>query len=105
MLSHQVFFTMKGRSPERAEALIEAAHKYLTGHPGTVFYACGLRDADYQRPVNDQDFDVALNVVFRTRADHDAYQEAERHLQFIDEQMDHWESVRVFDANVEDGES
>ena len=103
MLSHQVFFTMKQRSAERAENLIAAADKHLTGHPGCVFYGCGLRDPDYQRPVNDQDFDVALNIVFRTRADHDEYQIAERHLQFIDEQRDHWETVRVFDAEM-DGE-
>ena len=101
MLSHQVFFTMKDRSAERAENLIKAAQTHLTGHPGCVFFGVGLRDADYQRPVNDQEFDVALNIVFRTRADHDEYQIAERHLQFIDEQSDHWAKVRVFDAEVD----
>ena len=101
MLSHQVYFTVKGRSPERAENLVAACKKYLTGHPGTAFFAAGLRTPDLNRPVNDDDFDVTLNIVFQTRADHDAYQEAERHLQFIDEQMDHWETVRVFDADVE----
>ena len=101
MLAHTVFFTMKGRSMERAENLVEAAHKYLTDHTGCVFYACGLREPEYDRPVNDDAFDVSLTVVFQTKADHDAYQIAERHLQFIDEQMDNWETVRVFDANVE----
>ena len=101
MLSHQVFFTVKGRERQRAENLVAACKQYLTGHPGTVFFAAGLRADGYERPVNDLDYDVALNIVFDTRENHDAYQEAERHLQFIDEQMDHWQTVRVFDAEVE----
>ena len=101
MLSHQVFFTMKDRSEERAANLIDAAKTHLTGHPGCVFFGVGMRDVDYTRPVNDLDFDVALNIVFQTRADHDEYQIAERHLQFIDEQKDFWQTVRVFDAEVE----
>ncbi len=41
---------------------------------------------------------LGLIVVFETRADHDAYQAAARHQQFIDENSANWKSVRVFDV-------
>jgi heme-degrading monooxygenase HmoA len=97
-LAHLVFFTLKDKSPEARDALVAACHKYLTDHPGVVHFSAGTRAEQYQRPVNDQEFDVALVVVFASEADHDRYQEAPRHKQFIAEQRDNWAEVRVFDA-------
>jgi hypothetical protein len=51
--------------------------------------------------VNDRDFDVALLIVFDSRAAHDAYQTAERHQRFIADNATTWAKVRVFDADVE----
>ena len=55
---------------------------------------------ELKRPVNQLDFDIALQTVFESRAAHDAYQVHPRHLQFIDENKANWERVRVFDADV-----
>jgi hypothetical protein len=55
---------------------------------------------DLTRPVNQTDFDVALQVVFDSREAHDAYQVAPRHNQFIEENKPNWERVRVFDSYV-----
>jgi heme-degrading monooxygenase HmoA len=65
-----------------------------------VFFAAGTLVPDLTRPVNQTDFDVALHVVFDTREAHDAYQQAPRHNQFIDENKPNWERVRVFDSYV-----
>lgn len=100
MLGHMVYFTLKDRSPAKVEALVAACRKYLTGHPGTAFFAVGTLVPDLTRPVNQTDFDVALQVVFESRAAHDAYQVAPRHLAFIEENKPNWERVRVFDADV-----
>jgi hypothetical protein len=100
MLGHMVYFTLKDRSPANAEQLVEACRKYLTGHPGTVFFAAGTLVPDLTRPVNQLDFDVALQLVFESREAHDAYQQHPRHLQFIEENKPTWDRVRVFDANV-----
>jgi hypothetical protein len=97
-LAHLVFFTLKDRSPAARDALVAACHKYLTDHPGTVHFSAGPRGEAYSRPVNDQEFDVALIVVFATEADHDRYQTAPRHKEFIAEQSPNWAKVRVFDA-------
>jgi len=100
MLGHMVYFTLKDKSPAAVEKMVEACKKYLTGHPGTVFFAAGALVPDLTRPVNQLDFDVALQVVFDSREAHDAYQVHPRHQQFIDENKPGWERVRVFDAYV-----
>jgi hypothetical protein len=39
--------------------MVAACKKYLTGHPGTVFFAAGTLVPDLTRPVNKLDLDVA----------------------------------------------
>lgn len=99
-LAHMVYFTLKERTPANVEALVAACRKYLSGHPGTVYFGAGTVVPDLDRPVNVRDFDVALQVVFDSREAHDAYQTAPRHLQFIEENKPNWALVRVFDAYV-----
>lgn len=100
MLSHVVYFTLKDRTPEAAAALVKACREHLTGHPGEVFFSAGTCAAQYDRPVNDRDWDVALTIVFESAAAHDTYQTAPRHTQFIAENAPSWAKVRVFDADV-----
>jgi hypothetical protein len=101
LLAHNVFFTLKDRSPAARQRLLDACRKYLAGHPGTVFFAAGTRAEGLNRPVNDRDFDVGLHIVFQDQAAHDAYQAAELHQQFIRENQDTWARVRVFDSLAE----
>jgi hypothetical protein len=101
MLSHSVFFSLHDNSPTAVDRLVSACKTYLNDHPGTCFFAAGQVAGEYQRPVNDRGFDVALLVVFVDGASHDAYQAAPRHLQFIEENKDNWKQVRVFDSWVE----
>jgi quinol monooxygenase YgiN len=100
MLAHMVYFTLKDNSAEAMEKLLASCRKYLTGHPGTTFFAAGTRTPDLTRDVNDQEFHVGLHVVFESRAAQDAYQAHPRHLQFIEENKPTWTKVRVFDADV-----
>jgi hypothetical protein len=101
MLAHNVYFSLNENSAEAKKKLVDACKKYLSKHPGEVFFAAGTRAEDLERPVNDRDFDVALLIVFTTKADQDKYQEAERHKQFIAENKDTWKKVRVFDVVAE----
>jgi hypothetical protein len=100
MLSHDVYFALKDNSAKAKQELVDACKKYLSKHPGTVFFAAGTLAEDYKREVNDRDFDVALHIVFSDTASHDKYQDAERHKQFIDENKANWKKVRVFDSIV-----
>ena len=100
-LAHIVYFTLKEKSAENQKKLIDACNKYLSNHPGTVFYGTGGRATDLKRGVNVTDWDVGLHIVFKNKAAHDKYQVSKRHLQFIKENKDLWSKVRVFDSYIQ----
>ena len=97
-LIHNVYFTLKDGTPESIQQLVAACDKYLSGHPGLVYYAAGPLVPELARPVNVRDFHVGLCVVFESKQTHDNYQIAPRHLQFIEENKPTWGQVRVFDS-------
>ncbi len=97
-LIHNVFFTLNDSSAEAIEAMVADCRQYLAGIPGITFFAAGERASEYARPVNDSEFHVALTVGFDDKADHDAYQKNQSHLDFIEKNKANWKQVRVFDA-------
>jgi hypothetical protein len=101
MIAHMVYFTLKDSTPVERQKLVDACKKYLTGHDGIVYFSAGVRAAAFDREVNDKTFDVALNLVFTSKAAHDQYQDHPRHVQFVNECKPMWKQVRVFDSEVE----
>ena len=101
MIGHMVYFQLNNNSDDTVKKMVAACDKYLKGHPGEVFYAAGSLAKEMNRPVNDREWDVALHLVFKTKADLDKYAEAPRHLQFIEENKAGWKKVRVFDSLIE----
>jgi hypothetical protein len=101
MLAHDVYFSLKDNSDAAKQKMIAACKKYLSGHPGTVWFAAGPLAAEMKREVNDLEFDVALHLVFKDKAAHDQYAKAPRHLEFIDQTKPNWKKVRVFDSYIE----
>jgi hypothetical protein len=100
MLVHDVYFSLTDKSPDAQEKLIVACKRYLSEHPGTVWFAVGTLAPDLNRDVNDRDFDVALQLVFASKEAHDRYQKSDRHEKFIAECKENWAKVRVFDSYV-----
>jgi hypothetical protein len=99
-LAHMVYFSLNESSPEAREKLVAACKKYLGEHEGTVYFSVSVLAAEFDRPVNDRDFDVGLHLVFKNKAAHDKYQDHPRHLKFIEENKATWKKVRVFDSYV-----
>lgn len=99
-LSHAVFFTLHDRSDEARDALLADCRASLPDHDGVTYFSVGTLAAELDRPVNDQQFDVALLVAFRDRASHDAYQDSPKHHAFIARNRDNWKQVRVFDTDL-----
>lgn len=97
-LAHMVYFKLKDNSYAAKEKLVVACKKHLSKHEGTVYFSVGVLAEELNREVNDLDFDVSLNLVFRNKAAHDTYQKHPRHLQFIKENKESWSNVRVFDS-------
>ena len=100
-LGHDVYFSLKDDSGEAKNKMLAACTKYLSKHQGEVSFGVGPRAEDLNRPVNDQDFDVALHIVFMNKSAHDQYQDSPRHKQFISENQANWKKVRVFDSLVQ----
>ncbi len=101
MLSHDVYFSLKDNSPEAKKKLVAACKKYLSGHPGEVFFVAGTLAEEISWDISDRDFDVALHIVFKDMAAHDKYQDSEQHQQFMERNQDNWKKVRAFDSVVE----
>ncbi len=100
-LAHIVFFTLAESNDANRAKLVEACKKYLGDREGVVYFGVGVRAPEYDRPVNDQDYDVALHLVFATAEDQNAYQTHPEHLKFVEECKGLWKQVRVFDSKLE----
>ena len=98
LLVHNVYFSLIDRSAEARQRLLDACCKHLPGHPGIVFFGCGVLADELRREVNDRDWDVGLHIIFQDQAAHDHYQETDAHLTFIAENRANWRQVRVFDS-------
>jgi hypothetical protein len=99
-LAHNVFFTLKDKSPARVEELVAACKEYLNVQPGILFFSAGPICGELDRDVNDRDWDVGLHLVFADKAAHDAYQEDPTHNEFVARMKYNWAKVRVFDSLV-----
>ena len=83
MFSHVVIFWTKPELPNAAADLIAGAEKYLKPIPGVLTFHIG-RMAKSHRPVVDQTYQVALNLVFPSQQAQDDYQVHPQHLEFIE---------------------
>jgi hypothetical protein len=97
-MSHMVYFKLKDNSDEAVAKLVAGCKEFLTDHEGTIYFSVGVRGKEFERDVNDKDFEVALNLVFRDKAAHDKYSKHPRHMKFIETLQDNWAKVRVFDS-------
>ena len=83
MFSHVVIFWTDPANPKAAEQLIAGANQYLAPLPGIVHFHVG-KMARSQRPVVDQTYQVALNVVFDSKQAQEDYQVHPLHLEFVE---------------------
>jgi hypothetical protein len=83
MFSHVVIFWTKPDMPNAADELVAGANQYLKTAPGILSFHVGKMVPSH-RPVVDQTYQVALNIVFKDKATQDAYQEHPQHLEFVE---------------------
>ncbi len=98
MLIHSVYFWLKPglTDAQRADfrrgveslAFIEAVEKIYVGAPA----------ATGQRPIIDDSYSVALTVLCKDIAAHDAYQVDPIHLAFVKNFSACWTRVQIYDA-------
>ena len=83
MFSHVVIFWTDPANPKAADELIAGARKYLAPLPGIAHFHVGKMSPSH-RPVVDQSYQVALNVVFDSKKSQDDYQVHPLHLEFVE---------------------
>jgi hypothetical protein len=99
-LAHMVFFQLKDRSAASRTAFAESTRKHLGGIDGVTYFSVGIiaEDEDVQEPVSVKDFDVALHVVFPSKAAKAVYLKNAHHDAFVAENKDQFAKVQVFDS-------
>jgi hypothetical protein len=83
MFSHVVIFWVKPEEPQATEKLMAGMHQYLKPIPGIIQFHAG-RMVPSHRPVVEQSYQAALNVVFADKAAQDAYQVHPLHVEFVE---------------------
>src|SRR5882762_7739688 len=83
MFSHVVIFWTKSDKPSAAQELIAGAEKYLKAIPGLLSFHIGKMVPSH-RPVVDQTYQVALNLVFPSKKAQDDYQVHPMHIDFVE---------------------
>lgn len=83
MFSHVVIFWINPADAQTADKLIAGAEKYLRPIPGIVTFHIG-RMVGSHRPVVDQTYQVALNVIFDSKKAQDDYQVHPLHIDFVE---------------------
>ncbi|MBM3822801.1 MAG: Dabb family protein [Verrucomicrobia bacterium] len=97
MFSHVVIFWTDPNDPQAAEALIAGAEKYLRPIPGVLQFHIG-RMVKSPRPVVDQSYQVALNLIFPDKKSQDDYQVHPMHVEFVEKVFKpHCKKVVVYD--------
>ncbi|HZL43621.1 MAG TPA: Dabb family protein [Verrucomicrobiae bacterium] len=81
--SHVVIFWTDPNQPGAVDELIAGANKYLRDIPGVKHFHIG-RMASSHRPVVDQSYQAALNLIFPDKKTQDDYQAHPQHLAFVE---------------------
>ncbi len=96
-----VYFTLNDSSEASRATFVAACQKYLNIQELLSHFSVGTRAEQYARPVNDVEFDVTINLIFKDTAAHDTYQTHPEHKKFIAECQPMWKKARVFDSNLQ----
>jgi len=99
-LAHDVYFELHDASEAACDQLVSACVEFLSVAEGVRTFAAGTRVVEHDREVNDEAFDVSLHITFESKAHHDAYQSAQLHQRFIEQNAANWKTVRVHDSHV-----
>ena len=83
MFSHVVIFWTDPEQANATQELLDGADKYLKPIPGVLHFHIG-KMATSERPVVDQSYQVALNIVFPDKKSQDEYQVHPMHVDFIE---------------------
>ena len=83
MFSHIVVFWTDPASPNAADELLAGANQLLKQIPDVLHFHAGKMTPS-RRPVVEQGYQIALNLIFQDRKSEQDYQAHPRHLEFVE---------------------
>jgi hypothetical protein len=94
---HMVFFWLKTEDAESHKKFLSEVNRFIDHVPGIETSHIGS-PADTDREVIDNTYSYSLVLSFKSKKEHDMYQEHELHKAFISNASDLWEKVQVYDS-------
>ena len=98
MLVHTVYFWLKPELTAAQRADFRRGVESLAGIKSVEKIYVGTPAATTKRPIIDDTYSVALTVVCKDVAGHDAYQVDPIHLAFVNSFKTFWKRVQIYDA-------
>ncbi len=98
MLVHTVYFWLKPELTDSERAEFRKGVESLGTIPSVSAVYVGTPAATTPRPVIDRSYSVALTVICKDVAAHDAYQVDPIHERFINAFKTYWSKVQIYDA-------
>jgi len=83
MFSHVVIFWTDATNPNAVDKLVKGAGELLKSIPGVMQFHVGKMSPS-ARPVVEQSYQVALNIIFRDKKTEQEYQLHPQHLEFVE---------------------
>lgn len=83
MFSHIVVLWTDPANPNAADELVAAARKLLADIPGVIQFYAG-KMVPSPRPVVEQGYQVALNLIFSSKEAEQKYQTHPQHVEFVE---------------------
>ena len=98
MLVHTVYFWLKPELTAEQRAAFRGGVESLGGISSVEKIYVGTPAKTEKRPIIDDSYSVALTVLCRDVAAHDAYQVDPIHLAFVNQFKTFWTRVQIYDA-------
>ncbi len=98
MLVHTVYFWLKPELTDAQRADFRKGVESLGTIKATTAVHVGTPAATQNRPIIDKSFSIALTVVCKDVAAHDAYQVDPIHEVFVNRFKTYWSRVQIYDA-------
>lgn len=98
MLVHSVYFWLKPKLTPAQRADFRRGVESLKTIKAVKKIYVGTPAATAQRPIIDHSYSVALTVVCKDVAAHDAYQVDPVHLAFVNSFKGYWTRVQIYDS-------
>jgi hypothetical protein len=98
MLVHSVYFWLKPKLTAAKRAGFRAEVEKLAAIPTIGKIYIGEPASLAVRSVTDRSFDLALTILFKNAAAHDAYQVHPIHIAFVERNNASWSKVQVYDS-------